>query len=92
MPKGGYRAGGSGNARWKAAVIAGRFQKGNPHLKRCTAVKRNGERCKAVAIRNWHRCFAHGGAFVLMRRGLYISRRVRHGNWTERESTQRRSS
>lgn len=91
MPRGGYRIGGSGNVRWKAGLLKRRFKKGMVGVKQCTAIKRDGTKCKAVAIKNWHRCFAHGGARVLVRRGLYISRKVRYARWTE-ESTQRRSA
>ena len=91
MPRGGFRVGGSGNLRWKVALMRGRFRKnGGPH-KRCTAVKKDGSKCRGVAIKNWHRCFMHGGARVLVRRGLYISKRVRHARFTE-SRTQRRGT
>lgn len=79
MPKGGYREGGSGNAAWRASRAQ---TQGSAGRQRCTRIKRDGTQCKGYAIRNWNRCFMHGGAAVLAKRGLY-RRKLRHGSWTE---------
>jgi len=74
-----------GNAAWRAAAMQCKLRPGNIGRKQCNYIKRNGIKCKALAIRNWHRCFMHGGAAVLARRGLYVARRHRHGRFRQRK-------
>jgi hypothetical protein len=70
-----------GNAGWRASRAATRCLPGNSNKRRCSATKSNGLPCNAIAIRNWHKCFMHGGAATLTRRGLY-KKKLRKA-WTD---------
>lgn len=75
----GGRTSGSGNAAWRASRAQTQGWAGR---RQCEAIRKNGLRCKRVAIKNWHRCWMHGGAMVLSRRGLY-RRKLRHAAWSQ---------
>ena len=76
----GGRTSGSGNAAWRATMAQWQGWAGRPQ---CQAIANStGQRCKRITIKNWHRCWMHGGAMVLSRRGLY-RRKLRHAAWTK---------
>jgi hypothetical protein len=77
------RSAGSGNLAWKASRIMTRCRKGNVNRKRCTVVRKDGTRCNGIAVKNFSRCFHHGGSGVLARRGLY-RRKLRNFAWLPR--------
>ena len=55
----------------------------NINRKRCTVIRKDGTRCNGIAVKNFSRCFHHGGSGVLARRGLY-RRKLRHFAWLPR--------
>jgi hypothetical protein len=52
----------------EAAKVAG-FKPGRPGYRVCGAIKRNGDPCKRLAMKELATCEAHGGFSVLARRG-----------------------
>lgn len=77
------RGAGSGNAAWKASRMMTRCRKGNVNRRRCNVVRRDGTNCNGIAVKNFGRCFHHGGSGVLARRGLY-RRKLKHLVWLPR--------
>ena len=76
------RTAGSGNVAWKASRMMTRCKKGNSNRKRCAVIRKDGSRCNGIAVKNFGRCFHHGGSGVLARRGLY-RRKLRYRHWTD---------
>jgi hypothetical protein len=76
------RSPGSGNAAWKASRIMTRCKPGNVNRKTCSVIRRDGSKCHAIAVKNFERCFHHGGSGVLARRGLYRPK-LRYLAWSE---------
>ena len=75
------RSAGSGNLAWKASRLMTATKPGNINRKRCVVVRKDGSRCNGIAVRNFNRCFHHGGSGVLARRGLY-RKKLRYRAWT----------
>ena len=76
---------GSGNAAWKASRRMTATKPGNVNRKRCSVVRKDGSRCNGIAVKNFDRCFHHGGSGVLARRGLYKPK-LRYRRWTASKS------
>ena len=72
------KSGGSGNAAWRASRAQ---TAGLKRCRQCITIKRNGEQCRAPAIRGWTRCVRHGGALVIWRRKLMKAKQVKHERW-----------
>ena len=81
----GGRTSGSGNAAWRAsrAMTAGLVR-----CRRCAAIKKDGQRCRAQAIRGWHRCRMHGGQMVIGRRKQAAAQKLKHGRFSQRSTRQ----
>jgi hypothetical protein len=45
-------------------------------------IRKDGTRCNGIAVKNFDRCFHHGGSGVLARRGLY-RKKLRYLAWSE---------
>jgi hypothetical protein len=71
------RSAGSGNLRWRTSRILTQCKKGNRNRKRCVVIRKNGTRCNGIAVKNFDRCFHHGGSGVLAKRRLYTAKRKR---------------
>ena len=67
----GGRTSGSGNAAWRASRAQ---SAGLVRCRRCKVIKRDGQRCKAPAVRGLQVCRMHGGQLVLWRRRIEESK------------------
>ena len=76
-----------GNAAWRASRA---MTQGFKRCKICVAIKKDGTRCKAPAIRGWHRCVKHGGAMVIGRRRKAAAQRLKHGRFRKRSTQERK--
>jgi hypothetical protein len=74
---------GSGNIPWRMSRLSTQIKPGATNRKTCSVIRRDGSKCRGVAIRGHRFCYVHTGRWVIARRKLK-RQKLKHRAWVSR--------